>query len=285
MLCNITYGEVFILQRIIAYIYRYKGEENIYRKCGNVGFCRVEMLGDRRNINMCFKETHNITKDCEIADIYLEYKEDKNVCRCKKGKMLRNERISGGQMRIKFPGEKEDGLLIICGEERYIVLWDGDKEAIIVTEDTEETVQQIKNTREENIPREEKSKENIENRREPRNKMEDDQLFRAYNRLAKVPMIIGGSMHQVAKIKPQQMIMLPRKYWRLTNNPFLMECCYTHKYILFFKYKGRYAIGVSGLDQENESDYARKFGFEESIRAYDYGKVKGEKMYWLAYLN
>ena len=62
------YGEVFILQRIIAYIYRYKGDGNIYRKCGNVGFCRVEDISGKRVINMCFKETHKVTKECQISD-------------------------------------------------------------------------------------------------------------------------------------------------------------------------------------------------------------------------
>ena len=58
-----------------------------------------------------------------------------------------------------------------------------------------------------------------------------------------------------------------------------------NKNILFFKNKERYAIGVCGLNQEDEREYAHKFGFEENIMAYDYGKPNGEKMYWLAYLN
>ncbi|MEE1516579.1 MAG: hypothetical protein UF228_03150 [Lachnospiraceae bacterium] len=61
------------MQRIIAYIYRYKGEGNVYRKCGNVGFCRVEEIGGRRIINMCFKETHDITRECEIYTIPLSH--------------------------------------------------------------------------------------------------------------------------------------------------------------------------------------------------------------------
>lgn len=273
------------MQRIIAYIYRYKGEGDIYRKGGNVGFCRVEESAGKHVINMCFKETHNITKDCEINEIHLVHREDKNVCRCKMGKILRNDKINGGQMRIKFSGDKEDGLLILCGEERYIVLWAGDREVIIFQEDTKEIVEEIKSESEENIVKENKPIENINNIRELRNKNEDNQLFRAYNRLAKVPMVIEGAMHQVAKMKPQQMIMLPRKYWRLTNNPFLMESFYTHRHILFFKYEERYVIGVPSVMQEDESEYANKFGFESTLKGCDYGKPNTEKTYWLTYLN
>ena len=274
------------MQRIIAYIYRYKGEENIYRKCGNVGFCRVEESADKRIINMCFKETHNITKECEINEIHLDNKDDKNVCRCKLGRTLRNDKISGGQMRIKFAGGKEDGLLITCGEEKYIVLWSGDKEAVIIIENNKEMINED-STKEykENVVDEKIPIEKMKNSMGQRNKNEDDQLFRAYNRLAKVPMIIEGSMHQVAKMKPQQMIMLPRKYWRLTNNPFLMEGFYAHKHILFLKHRDRYVIGVPSVMQENEKDYANKFGFESTVKGYDYGKVNTEKMYWITYLN
>ena len=251
------------MQRIIAYIYRYKGEENLYRKCGNVGFCRVEELGGKRIINMCFKETHSITRQCEISDIYLDNKEDKNVCRCKVGKKLRNENVCDGQMRIKMQGEKEDGLYISCGNERYIVLWHGDKEALLFQQD----VQQDKEVEEDVIST--KYKNNA------------DQLLRAYNRLAKSPMIIENDMQQVAKLKPQQMIMLPRKYWRLTNNRFLMECFYMHKHILFFRYKGCYVIGVPSIGCENEQIYAKQFGFQETIMASEYNKPSASKMYWL----
>ena len=280
------------MQRIIAYIYRYKGEENIYRKCGNVGFCRVEEIDRKRVINICFKETHSITKDCEIKELHLDKKEDKNVCRCKIGKKLRDEKINGGQMRIKMQGTTEEGLVILCGEERYIVLWNGDKDAIIFQQEVREEVQEEiieKSTQEPMIePGLDASNETTKKMEMPteyRCKIEEEQLFRAYNRLAKVPMIIDGSMHQVAKMKPQQMIMLPRKYWRLTNNPFLMESFYAHKHILFFKHKERYVIGVPSVMQENEKEYANKYGFTSTVTGYDYGRVNDEKTYWITYLN
>ena len=258
------------MQRIIAYIYRYKGEENLYRKCGNVGFCRVEELEGKRVINMCFKETHSITRECEINDIYFE-KEDKNVCRCKIGKKLRDGIISGGQMRIKFQGEKEDGLYILCGDERYIVLWQGDKEAILFQEKEQ--------------PHIEMEKKEIRVEPETKSKNGDDQLLRAYNRLAKSPMVIDNAMQQVAKLKPQQMIMLPRKYWRLTNNRFLMECFYTHKHILFFIYQGNYVIGVPSVGCENEQLFAKQFGFETTIVASEFNKSTTERKYWLYKLD
>lgn len=292
------------MQRIIAYIYRYKGEGNLYRKCGNVGFCRVEDVGGRRMINMCFKETHNITMDCEISGIYLDESDDKNMCRCSLGKKLRNDKINGGQMRIRMQGDNEEGLYILSGNERYIVLWNGDREAVLLQEQSKSSVKEhIINT---NLFKEENEEKFIERNNEKisqknsdeifdevinneerkksevvKNKNEEEQLLRAYNRLAKYPMIIDNKMQQVVKMKPQQMIMLPRKYWRLTNNPFLMECFYTHKHILFFKYNDCFVIGVPAVGRENEEVYARQFGFKNVSKGCDYNKPTVIRQYWL----
>lgn len=263
------------MQRIIAYIYRYKGDGGIYRKCGNVGFCRIEEMNGKRIINMCFKETYDITRDCEIRELFLEKDEDKNVCRCTRGNVIRTDKICGGQMRIRMQGEREDGLYIESGQEKYIVLWCGDKEAILLMEKKEELSQ---NQEEARAPEKEISS-SIK-----MNGVEDEQLLRAYNRMAKSPMVIEKEMQQVVKLKPQQMVMLPRKYWRLTNNRFLMEGYCVHKHILFLKYKERYVIGVPSFLWEAEETYANKFGFEATFEAYDYGKPNAVKKYWLTYL-
>ena len=255
------------MQRIIAYIYRYRGDSNVYRKCGNVGFCRVEEANDRRIINMCFKETHDVTKDCEIREVFLDKNVDKDMCTCIGGKMIRKDKICGGQMRLKLQGDKEDGLYIASGQEKYIVLWFGDKEGIMLLE-------------------KEKADEKIEAEKDfVVSENEDKQLLRAYNRMAKSPMIIENNMQQVVKLKPQQMIMLPRKYWRLTNNRFLMEGYYVHKHILFFKYGGCYVIGVPSFSWENQEENANKFGFKTVLEGADYGNPNTSKKYWLTYLN
>lgn len=297
------YGEVFILQRIIAYIYRYKGDGNIYRKCGNVGFCRVEEINGRRIINMCFKETHDITRACEIEELFLARDEDNNVCKCTCGKVIRKDEICGGQMRLKLQGDKEEGLHIVCGKEKYIVLWHGDKEAILLLDrNVDEDKLEAKEITGEMFQSENWIDKKEEDKREDKNTQselesnhseikkrdgfkENDQLLRAYNRMAKSPMVIENVMQQVVKLKPQQMVMLPRKYWRLTNNRFLMEGYYVHKHILFFKREDGYVIGVPSMPWEHEESVAHKFGFETCLEAYDYSRPDAPRKYWITYLN
>ena len=152
-------------------------------------------------------------------------------------------------MRLRLQGEKEEGLYIASGQEKYIVLWYGDREAILLLEEKkkEENIYYPKETVESIDSKEEKimdaaeclRKEKLEDKEKNKDKMhqvEDEQLQRAYNRMAKSPMIIENVMQQVVKMKPQQMIMLPRKYWRLTNNRFLMEGYYVHDdaYVYYF---------------------------------------------------
>ena len=144
------------MQRIIAYIYRYRGDENIYRKCGNVGFCRVEEISGRRVINICFKETYDITRDCEIKELYLDKDVDNNMCRCTVGNIIRKDKICGGQMRLRLQGEKEEGLYIVSGQEKYIVLWYGDREAILLLEKKKEEEHNCKEIVEITVPKEEK---------------------------------------------------------------------------------------------------------------------------------
>ena len=110
-------------------------------------------------------------------------------------------------------------------------------------------------------------------------------LERAYNRMAKVPVIIDKQMHQAVKLHPHQMVMLPRKYWRLTNNGFLMECFYIHKHILFFKHKGEFVIGAPARETVDEEMYATRYGFQCKISIKEYGKGSLERNYWIMNLN
>ena len=284
------------MQRIIAYIYRYKGEGNVYRKCGNVGFCRVEEIGGRRIINMCFKETHDITRECEIKGLHMCNSEENNICKCGYGQKIRNDTISGGQMRLKVQGEKEDGLCILCGDEKYIVLWNGDKEAILIDEAKENSVsimldeasvskEVIKNNNVDNKKIQKKYDESCAVTSNNEIKLEYEQLERAYNRMAKVPMIIEDAVCQVVKMKPQQMIMLPRKYWRLTNNQFVMDSVYVHKHIIFLKYNNKFVLGAPSREVDEEDKFASIYGFSKKLQFTGYGRNGRKQNYWIMYLN
>ena len=262
------------MQRIIAYIYRYEKDKseisdaNVEKlvKCGNTGFCRLENYGDRCVINVCFKEVNKICKDCVI------YSLREVTAKCSEYVVLgpvAPDKIINGCFCRKIETCDIDGLLIKCMDRQYIVIWKCTEEQLSIRqrEDKRDTV-----------------KEKNESVHDILKNSEKDYLERAFNRLGKSRMILDGEEYQVVKMRPQELIMLPRRYWRLANNCFVMQGYYGHKHILFFVYSGQYVIGVPGNGTENEKEYAEKCGFKETIKGYEYGKNNKVKTYWLMIL-
>lgn len=298
------------MQRIIAYIYRYeKDKEDAFVKCGNTGFCRVENYGDRCLVTVCFKEVSKLSGECTMYSL----RREPGDCACYSiMEKVAAEVIMGGQMCSRIETCATDGLLIKCCGRQYVVLWKCTEEIVRIKreekeeeterkaeEETErkaeeesekeaerETEKESEKEREEEKEKGTEKENSEETKREaekkPEKKRGEEELVeRAFNHLCKTRMILDGTECPVVKMRPQELIMLPRKYWRLANNCFLMEGYYIHKHILFFKHNGAYVIGVPGRGCGNEKEYAMKFGFNKKIHGYDFGKRTTEKPYWL----
>lgn len=69
------------------------------------------------------------------------------------------------------------------------------------------------------------------------------------------------------KVTPHDISYLPKKYWHLCNNSFLLHGYYNYKYLLLCEKKinneKKYLIGVPGLYHHKEQKVARMFGFTE----------------------
>lgn len=91
------------------------------------------------------------------------------------------------------------------------------------------------------------------------------------------------------KIEPKDIGLLPKEYWALSSNSFLLHgyYCYHHLILAKMKYKDRevYILGVPGLFQQKEQFMARMFGFDcfKSIKRRE--PKKGDFGYWYLQLN
>lgn len=91
------------------------------------------------------------------------------------------------------------------------------------------------------------------------------------------------------KIEPKDIGLLPKEYWPLSSNSFLLHgyYCYHHLILAKMKYKDRavYILGVPGLYQHREQFMARMFGFDcfKSIKKRE--PKKGDFGYWYLQLN
>lgn len=69
------------------------------------------------------------------------------------------------------------------------------------------------------------------------------------------------------KITPHDISYLPRKYWNLSNNSFMLHGFYSYKYLLLCENVTenglRYMIGVPGMFHPKEQAMARMYGFTE----------------------
>lgn len=88
------------------------------------------------------------------------------------------------------------------------------------------------------------------------------------------------------KITPHDISYLPKKYWNLCNNSFLLHGYYNYKYLLLcektINNENKYMICVPGMFHNKEQTMARMFGFTEFE-----GRKQNSMMsfgYWCMYL-
>ena len=93
------------------------------------------------------------------------------------------------------------------------------------------------------------------------------------------------------KITPHDISYLPKKYWHLCNNSFLLHGFYNYKYLLLCEKKmdsgKKYLVGVPGMFHQKEQVIARMFGFTEfecNNATNRYGNTAMNFGYWCMYL-
>lgn len=97
----------------------------------------------------------------------------------------------------------------------------------------------------------------------------------------------------VRKIQRSELSCLPRRYWNIANNSFLLHGYYNYNHLLLVKEDGHYWLGVPGIYDPKESRAAELFGFSQFTDSYnkqlsltedernDYGRFG----YWCRYFK
>ncbi len=71
------------------------------------------------------------------------------------------------------------------------------------------------------------------------------------------------------KMKPNDIVCLPKKYWKLGQNSFLLHGYYHYRYFLAAKYtedeKEIFMLGVPGKNEKNDKFMANMFGFTKYV--------------------
>ncbi len=83
------------------------------------------------------------------------------------------------------------------------------------------------------------------------------------------------------RMEPQDIGMLPIKYWRLAGNSFLLHGYYSYRHLIMARRNdGTFIFGIPGVDYERERFMAQMFGFNQfkPVRASAIGP--GQFGYW-----
>lgn len=73
---------------------------------------------------------------------------------------------------------------------------------------------------------------------------------------------------KIQKIQRKDLCCLPRQYWCLANNSFLMHGCRNYKHLLLIEENGHLQLGIPGIYSCKEAQAARLFGFPLFIQSY-----------------
>ena len=97
----------------------------------------------------------------------------------------------------------------------------------------------------------------------------------------------------IKKIQRSEMSALPRRYWHLANNSFLLHGYHNYNHLLLIEKDGHYWLGVPGIYDPHEARAARLFGFPQFTDSYNHVLMlsddecaPNEKFgYWCCYLK
>lgn len=94
-----------------------------------------------------------------------------------------------------------------------------------------------------------------------------------FSSFPKVRVDFGGKSCEAIRLRPHDLVWFPRKYWHFSNNKYLLNEYYNHRYIMLVRgvdeRKGSYYLAVPGKRTLDESIMARKNGFSEYVNSND----------------
>ena len=268
------------MKRFITYIYAYENT----KKAGNTGFARIELRGEEIHLRGVYAaQTH-----CKI---YLFRKQGSGIEGSLIGEM--DVRNGAGDFNVIMKTAHIPTSLLsffemegifLCSEDGRIFMsrW---TEGEPLTVDMEHFIEWKAEQTEENIYAEEKQQENkiqtAQFDRESDNELRATELparnfFPQYQWkdiweqfLKSHPASMPFSEKNITciKIELKDIRELPRKYWYLGNNSFLLHGFFNYRYLVLGKIEedneDKWFLGVPGIYQNQERVMAIIFGFPE----------------------
>lgn len=266
------------MKRNNIYVYEYKGDT----RGRNVGFCRMDFVDKKAKISLSIREDMLGIEPEESVDIKAELlKEGGKKQEFTVGDRLievmdTNEIVGVSVVYMKKNGIKikVQGLLDnkefieSVGDNTYV-----EKQELLVSSQENKRVQQIEledtvyNVDMECI------KEKMDMKEE---KQIEENTIAKKKRLQKsgIKVEVAGIERELIKFRLDELVDLPREYWHLVKNKFVICGCNRYGHLAYMKQGEKYIICVPGVLNDKISGCARRFGFKSFFRVDD--EVKGD---------
>lgn len=299
------------MQRFVTYIYAYENNN----KNQNVGFAKVDIRGDYCQVEIHLKRTGYTNVKCPV---YLFVRENEMIVGVEIGEIALVNGCGDFVRQLNCNGVGETpycmkdmkGILIFLDNTvMFASQWDEKaiyRENFKPYEETKEIpVEQAEDAAEE--PEEsgqmeklqvesvqaQQSREQQTEELQPETQRSGDMwmdlweklngMYGAKNLFENMPEISG--IHMELK----DLRELPKKYWYLGSNSFLLHGFFNYRHLLLGKVENesgrKWFIGVPGIYQNQEKVLAAVFGFPEFRQEKDTGVKTGQFGYWYRFMD
>ncbi len=299
------------MQRFVTYIYAYENNN----KNQNVGFAKVDIRGDYCQVEIHLKRTGYTNVKCPV---YLFVRENEVIVGVEIGEIALVNGCGDFVRQLNCNGVGETpycmkdmkGILIFLDNTvMFASQWDEKaiyRENFKPYEETKEIpVEQVEDAAEE--PEEsgqmeklqvesvqaQQSREQQTEELQPETQRSGDMwmdlweklngMYGAKNLFENMPEISG--IHMELK----DLRELPKKYWYLGSNSFLLHGFFNYRHLLLGKVENesgrKWFIGVPGIYQNQEKVLAAVFGFPEFRQEKDTGVKTGQFGYWYRFMD
>lgn len=299
------------MQRFVTYIYAYENNN----KNQNVGFAKVDIRGDYCQVEIHLKRTGYTNVKCPV---YLFVRENEVIVGVEIGEIALVNGCGDFVRQLNCNGVGETpycmkdmkGILIFLDDTvMFASQWDERaiyRDNFKPYEETKEIpVEQLEDVAEE--PEEsgqmeklqvesvqaQQSREQQTEELQPETQRSGDMwmdlweklngMYGAKNLFENMPEISG--IHMELK----DLRELPKKYWYLGSNSFLLHGFFNYRHLLLGKVENesgrKWFIGVPGIYQNQEKVLATVFGFPEFRQEKDTGVKTGQFGYWYRFMD
>ncbi|MBR5127512.1 MAG: hypothetical protein IKU69_03690 [Roseburia sp.] len=250
------------MQRFITYIYAYENEQKI----GNTGYAKVETRGNNGYVEIHFDKNESFCDEMKVHFVYIKDDDVEKILlgtfRLENGRGLgRFSFCAEGVQGTPVSFEKMIGLIVKDSSDReYKSFWKDVKlpekreRKVVEKEDLQRETEHIKDMEQESLHTMEIPMRNIF----PTYTLED--IWRNFERNRKCVQIadeICGVQIELGDLRE-----LPKKYWYLGNNSFLLHGFFNYHYLLLGKLPdGKWFLGIPGVHERQERVMASVFGF------------------------